>query len=103
MDKHILRSVVRGVGAYLPERVLTNAELAKTVDTSDEWIQQRTGIRERHIAAPGETTSVLATKAAQAALDNAGLTGADIDLIVVATSTPDYTFPAVATQVQANL
>src|SRR5690242_5450343 len=98
-----LRSVVRGVGAFLPERVLTNAELAKTVDTSDEWIQQRTGIRERRIAAPGETTSHLATRAAEVALDNAGLKAADIDLIIVATSTPDYTFPAVATQVQANL
>jgi len=103
MNKPILRSVVRGVGAYLPERVLTNAELAGMVDTSDEWIQQRTGIRQRHIAAPGETTSQLAARAARAALDDAGLTGADIDLIVVATSTPDYTFPAVATQVQANL
>jgi 3-oxoacyl-[acyl-carrier-protein] synthase III len=103
MNKQIFRSVVRGLGAYLPERVLTNADLARMVDTSDEWIQQRTGIRERHIAAPGETTSMLATRAAQAALDNGGLTGADIDLIVVATSTPDYTFPAVATQVQANL
>jgi 3-oxoacyl-[acyl-carrier-protein] synthase III len=103
MDKHILRSVVRGVGAFLPERVLTNAELAKTVDTTDEWIQQRTGIRQRHIAAPGETTSQLATKAAQAALAKAGLAAADIDLVIVATSTPDYTFPAVATQVQANL
>src|SRR5579863_2862624 len=87
-----LRSVVRGVGAYLPERVLTNAELAGMVETSDEWIQQRTGIRQRRIAAPGETTSQLATKAALAALGDAGLTGADIDLIVVATSTPDYTF-----------
>ena len=103
MNKPTLRSVVRGVGAYLPERVLTNADLETMVDTSDEWIQQRTGIRQRHIAAPGETTSQLATRAARAALDDAGLTGADIDLIVVATATPDYTFPAVATQVQANL
>src|SRR5450432_2459447 len=98
-----IRSVVRGVGSFLPERVLTNAELAKTVDTSDEWIQQRTGIRERHIAAHGETTSQLAVKAAQAALANAGLEAADIDLVIVATSTPDYTFPAVATQVQEAL
>jgi 3-oxoacyl-[acyl-carrier-protein] synthase-3 len=103
MIKHRLRSVVRGVGAFLPERVLTNAELARTVDTSDEWIRQRTGIRQRRIAAPGETTSDLATRAARAALADAGLTGADIDLIIVATSTPDFTFPAVATQVQANL
>jgi 3-oxoacyl-[acyl-carrier-protein] synthase III len=103
MSPKNIRSVVRGVGAFLPERVLTNAELAKTVDTSDEWIQQRTGIRQRHIAAPGETTSQLAVKAAQAALANAGLEAADIDLIIVATSTPDYTFPAVATQVQEAL
>ena len=103
MNTQSFRSVVRGVGACLPDRVLTNADLAKMVDTSDEWIQQRTGIRQRHIAAPGETTSQLATRAAQEALANAGLTGADIDLILVATATPDYTFPAVATQVQANL
>jgi 3-oxoacyl-[acyl-carrier-protein] synthase III len=103
MNPKNIRSVVRGVGAFLPERVLTNAELAKTVDTSDEWIQQRTGIRQRHIAAPGETTSQLAVKAARAALANAGLEAADIDLVIVATSTPDYTFPAVATQVQEAL
>jgi 3-oxoacyl-[acyl-carrier-protein] synthase III len=98
-----IRSVVRGVGAYLPERVLTNAELATMVDTSDEWIRQRTGIRERHIAAEGETTSMLGVRAAEMALSRAGLKAADIDLIVVATSTPDYTFPAVATQIQADL
>ena len=94
---------MRGVGAALPARVVTNAELATTVDTSDEWIQQRTGISQRYVAGDGETTSTLATKAAEAALRSAGLTAADIDLIIVATSTPDYTFPAVATQVQANL
>jgi 3-oxoacyl-[acyl-carrier-protein] synthase III len=98
-----LRSCVRGVGAALPVRVVTNAELAKTVDTSDEWIQQRTGIKQRYLAGEGETTSTLATAAAKAALDAAGLAPADIDLVLVATSTPDYTFPAVATQVQANL
>ena len=98
-----LRSVVRGTGSYLPARIMSNAELSTMVETSDEWIQQRSGIRERHIAAEGETTSILATRAAEAALANAGLTGADIDLVIVATSTPDYTFPAVATQVQANL
>lgn len=98
-----LRSVVRGCGAYLPERVLTNDELSRMVDTSDEWITQRTGIRQRHIAAEGETTSQLGTKAAQAALDNAGLTAKDIDLVICATSTPDYTFPATATQIQHAL
>ncbi|GAC1336415.1 MAG: ketoacyl-ACP synthase III [Beijerinckiaceae bacterium] len=97
------RSVVLGVGSYLPERIVTNAELEKTVDTSDEWIVQRTGIRQRHIAAAGETTSMLATRAALAALADAGRSAADVDLIIVATSTPDYTFPAVATQVQAAL
>jgi 3-oxoacyl-[acyl-carrier-protein] synthase III len=99
----VVRSVVLGCGAYLPERVLTNAELAAKVDTSDEWIVQRTGIRERHIAAEGEYTSHLATKAAQAALANAGIDAQSIDLIVLATSTPDHTFPATATQVQAAL
>jgi 3-oxoacyl-[acyl-carrier-protein] synthase III len=103
MNPTQIRSVVRGVGAYLPERVVDNAEMATMVDTTDEWIQQRTGIRQRHVAGEGETTSMLATRAATAALANAGLSPADIDLIVVATSTADYTFPAVATQVQANL
>jgi 3-oxoacyl-[acyl-carrier-protein] synthase-3 len=98
-----LHSVVAGVGGYLPSRVLTNAELATLVDTSDEWIVQRTGIRERHIAAEGETTSMIGEKAARAALANAGLDPSDIDLIIVATSTPDYTFPATATQIQAAL
>ena len=98
-----LRSIVRGVGGCLPERVVTNAEMATIVDTSDEWIVQRSGIKQRHIAADGETTSMLATRAAEAALVDAGLKPADIDLIIVATSSPDYTFPAVATQVQAAL
>jgi 3-oxoacyl-[acyl-carrier-protein] synthase-3 len=95
--------VIIGAGCYLPERVVTNAELAKMVDTSDEWIVQRTGIRERHIAADGEVTSDLGIKAAQAALANAGVEAQSIDLIVVATSTPDNTFPASAVTVQAGL
>ena len=99
----MIRSVVQGCGAYLPDRVVTNDELAKTVDTSDEWIRQRTGIRQRHIAADGEFTSHLATKAAERALAHAGMKPADLDLIVLATATPDETFPATATRVQAAL
>jgi 3-oxoacyl-[acyl-carrier-protein] synthase-3 len=98
-----MRSVVLGCGAYLPSRVVTNAELAKTVDTSDEWIVQRTGIRQRHIAAPGEVTSDLGLHAARAALADAGVDAQSIDLIVMATSTPDHTFPASAVSVQAGL
>ncbi|MBM3569998.1 MAG: ketoacyl-ACP synthase III [Alphaproteobacteria bacterium] len=97
------RSVFAGVGAYLPERVMTNAELARMVDTSDEWIVERSGIRERRIAAAGEKTSDLALKAAQAALDQAGLEADALDLIVLATATPDETFPATACAVQAGL
>jgi 3-oxoacyl-[acyl-carrier-protein] synthase-3 len=97
------RSRLAGFGSYLPARRLTNEELARRIDTSDEWITQRTGIRARHVAAEGETTSLLATRAAEAALAHAGLKPADIDLIVLATATPDFTFPATATQVQANL
>jgi 3-oxoacyl-[acyl-carrier-protein] synthase-3 len=99
----MIRSVVQGCGAYLPERIVTNDELARTVDTSDEWIIQRTGIRRRHVAAEGEFTSHLATRAASQALEHAGMAAADIDMIVLATSTPDETFPATATTVQANL
>ena len=99
----IRRSVVAGCGAYLPERILTNSELAKTVDTSDEWIVKRTGIRHRHIAAEGEKTSDLALAAALPALKAAGMTADEIDIIVLATSTPDQTFPATATRVQAAL
>lgn len=98
-----IRSVVRGTGSYLPERVLSNADLAARMDTSDEWIVQRTGIRQRHIAAEGEFTSHLAIKAAERALPAAGLTPADIDLIVLATATPDQTFPATSVTVQAEL
>jgi 3-oxoacyl-[acyl-carrier-protein] synthase III len=97
------RTVVLGSGSYLPERVLTNDDLARMVDTSDEWIVQRTGIRRRHLAAPGELTSDLATGAAKAALAQAGLGPRDIDLIIVATTTPDQTFPATAVTVQAKL
>jgi 3-oxoacyl-[acyl-carrier-protein] synthase-3 len=97
------RSVVLGSGAYLPKKILTNDDLAKIVDTSDEWIQQRTGIRERHIAADGEMTSDLATNAACEALKSAGLKPDDIDLIVMATATPDNTFPAAAVTVQEKL
>ena len=98
-----IRSVVKGVGSYLPERCITNAEMETMVDTTDDWIVQRTGIRQRHIAAEGETTSMLATKAATRALEAAGCAPDDIDLIILATATPDYTFPATATQVQAAL
>lgn len=97
------RSVVQGLGISLPRRVVTNADLEKIVDTTDEWIVQRTGIRQRYLAADDETTSSLGTAAARAALENARLTPADIDLIIVATSTPDYTFPATATQIQTAL
>jgi 3-oxoacyl-[acyl-carrier-protein] synthase-3 len=98
-----IRSVIRGVGGYLPARVMTNAELTKIVDTTDEWIVQRTGIRERHIAADGEKTSDLGLKAAQSALEHAGIGAEAIDLIVLATSTPDQTFPATAVTIQAEL
>ena len=98
-----IRSVVLGCGSYLPERILTNAELASRIDTSDEWIVQRTGIRERHVAAEGEFTSHVAIKAARAALHHARLDAQSIDLIVLATSTPDNTFPATAVAVQEAL
>lgn len=98
-----VRSVVLGAGCYLPERVLTNHELARMVDTSDDWIVQRTGIHERHMAGPNEFTSDLAIKAARAALADAKVEAESIDLIVVATSTPDNTFPATAVSVQAGL
>ncbi|MEM9786817.1 MAG: beta-ketoacyl-ACP synthase III [Pseudomonadota bacterium] len=94
------RAVVKGVGHYLPERVVANAEFEKTLDTTDEWIKARSGIERRHFAAHGETTSQLATKAAKAALDMAGMDGNDIDAIVLATSTADMTFPSAATMVQ---
>ncbi|MCY1708940.1 beta-ketoacyl-ACP synthase III [Pannonibacter sp. SL95] len=99
----LIRSTVLGCGSYLPEKSLTNEELATMVDTSDDWIVQRTGIRKRHIASPGEFTSHLAVKAARRALDSAGLEPKDIDMIVLATATPDNTFPATAVTVQNEL
>jgi 3-oxoacyl-[acyl-carrier-protein] synthase III len=99
----VMRSVVLGCGSYLPSRVVTNADLSSMVDTSDEWITQRTGIRERRIAADGETTSAMGIKAARAALAAAGVEAQSIDLVVLATSTPDNTFPASAVAIQAEL
>jgi 3-oxoacyl-[acyl-carrier-protein] synthase-3 len=98
-----VRSIIRGVGGYLPARVVTNEDLAEIVDTSDEWIIARTGIRERHIVADGELTSAMGLAAAKAALADAGLEAQDIDLIIMATSTPDQTFPASAVTIQAEL
>src|SRR3954453_19372948 len=97
------RSVIAGLGSALPRRQVTNEELSQTVDTTDEWIMARTGIRNRYIASDGETTGSLATEAARRALDHAGLSPSDIDLIVLATATPDQTFPSTATKVQAAL
>jgi 3-oxoacyl-[acyl-carrier-protein] synthase III len=99
----VTRSVILGCGSYLPAQILTNADLARKVDTSDDWIVQRTGIHERRVAAPGEVTSDLATQAARAALAHAKVDAQSIDLIVLATSTPDNTFPASAVSVQAAL
>ena len=99
----MIRSVFKGSGSALPKRAVSNLELSETVDTTDEWIRERTGIKNRHIAGEGETTSTLATDAARAALDDADMTIADVDLIILATATPDSTFPATATKVQAAL
>ncbi|MFA4892204.1 beta-ketoacyl-ACP synthase III [Brevundimonas sp.] len=99
----VIRSAVTGVGSFLPEQVVTNADLAKIVDTSDEWIQERTGIRQRHKARDDQPTSDLAVEAAKKALIDAGRTTADVDLIIVATTTPDMTFPSVASIVQRKL
>ena len=98
-----IRAIVRGVGHYLPERVVPNDFFAETLDTSDDWIRARTGIERRHFAAPGETTSNMATKAARAALEDAGLDVSEVDTIIVATSTADLTFPSAATMVQNEL
>lgn len=99
----MVRTVIEGVGSALPKRIMTNADISKIVDTTDEWIVERTGIKARHIAAEDETTRTLAVQAARNALQHAKLTPADIDLVIVATSTPDKTFPATATQVQSDL
>ncbi|WP_269513480.1 beta-ketoacyl-ACP synthase III [Brevundimonas subvibrioides] len=99
----VIRSAVTGVGSYLPDQIVTNDELSKTVDTSDEWIIERTGIRQRHKARDDEPTSDLATEAARRALADAGRTPADVDMIIVATTTPDMTFPATAAIVQRKL
>ena len=99
----MIRSCIKGTGSALPAKLVTNAELAERVDTSDEWIVERTGIRQRYIAGEGESTSTLAAEAARRALEAAGIAAAEIDLIVLATATPDHTFPATATQVQAML
>ena len=97
------QSILRGVGSYLPEKILTNKDLEETIDTTDEWIKERTGISQRHVAAQNEYTSDLAVIAAKSALSNAEMSTQDIDLIIVATTTPDYTFPSTATIVQKKL
>lgn len=99
----MIRSAIMGVGGYLPEKILSNADLEKMVETSDDWIRERTGIESRHVASENEFTSDLALKAGQMALENAGVSIADIDMIIVATTTPDETFPATATKIQAKL
>jgi 3-oxoacyl-[acyl-carrier-protein] synthase III len=99
----LIRSVIKGCGGYLPKRVLTNRDLAQVVDTSDDWIRTRTGIQQRHIIADGELTSSMGTIAARKALEHAGMQPEDIDLIILATSTPDQTFPATAVTIQADL
>jgi 3-oxoacyl-[acyl-carrier-protein] synthase-3 len=99
----VTRAVIAGCGSALPQRVMTNADLSKIVDTSDEWIVERSGIRSRHIAGDGETTRSLGTEAARQALAHAGIDAGEVDLIIVATATPDNTFPATATLIQADL
>jgi len=97
------RAIITGTGSYLPEKILTNADLEKIVDTTDDWIKERSGIHQRHIAADNQATSDLALEAANKALEDAGINGSDIDLIVLATSTPDQTFPATAVTIQAEI
>ena len=98
-----LQSILAGCGGYLPERIVSNDELSRTVDTTDEWIRERTGIRQRHVAGKHETTAFMGARAARAALADAGATAADVDAIILATSTPDQAFPATALRVQADL
>src|ERR1700760_533545 len=97
-----IRSILAGVGAYLPAQIVTNDELARKVETSDEWIRERTGIRQRYVAAPHETAAFMATAAARAALSDAGVAASEVDAVIVATSTPDQAFPATALRVQAE-
>ncbi|HUS98582.1 MAG TPA: 3-oxoacyl-ACP synthase, partial [Hyphomicrobiaceae bacterium] len=99
----VIRSVIRGIGSYLPKRIITNAEMSKLVDTSDEWITERTGIKQRHIAADGEFTSDLGIAAAKQALIRSGIDPIDVDLVICATSTPDRTFPSTAVRIQHGL
>ena len=103
MNSGHITSLITGTGSYLPEKIVTNDDLAKVMDTDDEWIRQRTGIEQRHVAADGETTSDLASHAGREALMSAGVSAADIDAIIIATTTPDDTFPATAASVQAKL
>ena len=103
MSDHKITSKIAGTGSYLPKKILSNADLEKMIDTTDEWIFSRTGIRERHIAAKGEHTSDLALEAAKNAIASAGIAASDIDLIIIATTTPDKIFPSVATMVQRKL
>ena len=98
-----VRALLAGIGGYLPRTVVSNEDLARTVETSDAWIRERTGIAQRHIAEPHETCAFMATRAAQAALDDAGATAAEVDAIILATATPDEAFPATALRVQAAL
>jgi 3-oxoacyl-[acyl-carrier-protein] synthase-3 len=102
-EKSVRRSKIISCGAYLPENIMTNSDVSKIIDTSDEWIQQRTGIKARHVAAKGEKTSDMATRAAERALQKVGLTGQDIDAIILATTSPDQIFPATAVTVQSNI
>ena len=103
LSTQVIRSVIAGCGSALPQRVMTNADMSKVVDTSDEWIVERTGIKSRHIAGDGETTRSLGAEAARRALAHAGIEAGEVDLIIVATATPDNTFPATATLIQADL